>query len=138
MNERRSTANVLPGQPSTNLEEELLAILDKMHQGDGLLPTWQEAYNSPLKVKCDCPVPHVQRSGIQAMGLVLDIDLCCLAREVEKLTGKKFYYLTVTQPAFFWDSNERVDDKQQGTTRPRGWPVKWMRDRLQRFRIPWR
>lgn len=137
MSEQRSMANVLPGQPAVNFEEELLAILDRMH-GGGALPTWQEAYNSPLKVKCDCAVPHVQRSGIQAMGLVLDIDLCCLAREVEKLTGKKFRYLTVTRPAFCWDSKELVDDKQQGTKRPRGLPVQWMRERFGKFRIPWR
>lgn len=106
-------------EPQTeNPEGELLSILEKLRHQE-LLPSWEEAYNSPEKVKCNCPMPHVQRSGSQALGLVLDIDLCCLAREVEKLTGKKFYYLTVTKPVFQWD-----------TQAPAGYQCKYCGDKV--------
>ena len=36
------------------------------------MATWQDAYNGSDKVRCDCTLPHVQRSGSQALGLVLD------------------------------------------------------------------
>lgn len=84
---------------------------------------WQDAFNSPNKVKCDCPWPSVQRSGSQALGLVLDIDLCCLARAVEELTGKKFYTLVEADPEFVWDC------KGDGLNERRC-PPKFMEERL--------
>ena len=79
-------------------------------------------------------MPHVRRSGSQALGLVLDIDLCCLAHEVEKLTGKKLYHLTVTEPAFEWDCDELIPTEDDQLVR-RGNPVKWMLERCKEMGI---
>jgi len=77
-------------------------------------PEWLDAYNSSDKVRCDCPWPRVQRSGSQSLGIVMDIDLCCLAEAVEQLargetpTKTEFVHRTYTKPAFDWDDNAQV------------------------------
>lgn len=91
---------------------------------------WQDAYNGANKVKCSCPWPSVQRSGSQALGLVLDIDLCCAINALDKLVQAArilaatnpavkaildtiephpLYNITRTDAAFVWDCNEMVD-----------------------------
>jgi len=113
-------------------EDALLDILE--HRQYDNLPGWEDVYNGKDKVRCDCPQPHVQRSGSQALGLVLDIDLCCLALEVERLTGKKFYQLRVTKPGFEWDCTELVE-QPDGPSKPRGKPAAWMLERARQFGI---
>ena len=95
-------------------EDQLLDLLEAERfkavlKPEGEPSPWQEAFNHPYKVKCECPMPHIQRSGSQMLGLVVDIDLCCLAREVERLTGKKFYRIVQTEPEFAWDCAAPTD-----------------------------
>jgi len=118
----------------------------------GMEPTeWQEAYNSPYKVKCDCEYPHVQRSGSQALGIVLDIDLCCLAQAVERLTGERYYRATYTEPVFNWNPDTLVemhpsdrrhlncdncytdDIEEEGHVGKLGTPPPWMARRLDKM-----
>ena len=97
-------------------------------------PTWEDIYNKPDKIKCDCEWPNVQRSGSQALGLVIDIDLCCLAKAVEELTGKKFYRVVETEPVFVWDCEQEHIDKE-GNTQKLGLPPKFMLERMKKNNI---
>lgn len=95
---------------------------------------WHAAFHGPYKVVCGCEWPHVARSGSQALGLVLDIDLCCLAKAVEELTGKRFYRLTQTEPVFEWDDDKLVPDERDfsgQTLRRLGPPPPFMLRRLE-------
>ena len=112
------------------LDEQEALRHKRLVQGISSEPTdWHEAFHSPYKVVCNCEWPHVARSGSQALGLVIDIDLCCLAKAVEILTGQRFYRLTKTAPVFQWDADELVvDDRdpEHKQLRRRGEPPPFM------------
>lgn len=102
---------------------------------------WNEAFQAPNKVKCDCEWPCVQRSGSQALGIVLDIDLCCLVKAVEKLTGEKFYNIVYTKPAFEWDCDCDIPvvdgtGEPTGDIKKLGMPPTYMVERMDKKGIP--
>ena len=78
---------------------------------------------------CDCEIPHVARKWHAALGVFVEIRLCCLAKAVEKLTGESFYEAFEFEPEWVWDCNE-MTRKQDGSMRRKGNPPTWLQKRM--------
>lgn len=57
---------------------------------------------------CDCEMPLAERVGNGALGVVVWVNICCLAKEVEKLTGKSLLHVVETKPQWVWDCDDVV------------------------------
>ena len=128
----------------TLTEDEVLDELEALAWRKEVYPDHKDdsefgkAFHSPFRIKCDCEWPRVSRSGSQALGIILDVDLCCLAKAVEKLTGEKYYRITVTEPVFEWDTHEKVlyGPDGQEVEQPRGPMPPYMAKRATKMGIP--
>jgi hypothetical protein len=126
----------------TLTEDEVLDELEAFAWRNEVYPDhndnseFAKALHSPFRAKCDCEWPRVGRSGSGALGIVVEIDLCCLARAVEKLTGEKYYRVTMTEPVFEWDAHELVPLPGTDRTAPRGPMPPYMAKRATKMGIP--
>jgi len=91
---------------------------------------WSDAYNdSSGRGNCDCDWPFVLYKGSPVMGLVVEIDMCCVVKELEALTSKTFTKKTYTTPADTWDGSQVVEISE-GVTGPKGDPPDYMHTRM--------
>lgn len=80
---------------------------------------------------CDCEIPHLVRKWNAALGVFVEIRLCCMAKAVERLTGESLYEVFEFEPEWVWDCNETVtkDGKKRRKGSPPGWLLKRMQER---------
>lgn len=78
---------------------------------------------------CDCEIPHLVRKWNAALGVFIEIRLCCMAKALEKLTGEKFYDVFEFEPEWVWDC-EDVVEKPDGTKKQKGNPPSWLLKRM--------
>jgi hypothetical protein len=74
-----------------------------------------------------------------ALGRMVVIRLCCLAKAVEKLTGEQLYEVLDFAPRWEWDCNEVIQKAQPDGTvelEERGPPPRWLLERFQKKGIP--
>ena len=68
-----------------------------------------------------------------ALGTLVAIRLCCLAKAVEKLTGQRLYEVHEFAPQWVWDCCElHQSDAGDGTVEmtQRGKPPRWLLERM--------
>lgn len=88
---------------------------------------------------CDCEIPMTSKKWNEALGTMVCIRLCCLAKAVEKLTGQKLYEVLEFAPRWEWDCEElHQSTALDGTIEmvERGTPPRWLLERLQKKGLP--
>jgi len=106
--------------------------LKEKKQQSKKLPRFEQVFHRQHRY-CDCAMPMVSKKWNEALGTFVVIRLCCLARAVEELTGKKLYEVYDFEPRWQWDAEavERREDPDGSVEIvEKGMPPEWM---VQRF-----
>ena len=100
----------------------------------GSAPRFEQVFHQNFR-HCDCEIPMVSKKWNEALGTLVAIRLCCLAKAVEKLTGEKLYEVHHFAPRWEWDCaavQQCADPDGTGAVvfRERGKPPKWLEKRM--------
>lgn len=88
---------------------------------------------------CDCEIPMVTKKWNDALGRMVNIRLCCMAKLVDEIAERlgidtrRVYEVFDFDPKWVWDCDElheSIDLDGTVTKRPRGNPPKWLAKRL--------
>lgn len=89
---------------------------------------------------CDCEMPMVMRKWNEALGTLVDVRLCCMAKTVERIAAAlgidapQLYEVLDFDPRWEWDCDElhqRCDEHGTVEMAPRGKPPAWLLKRLE-------
>jgi hypothetical protein len=82
---------------------------------------------------CECEMPMVMKKWNDALGTMVAVRMCCLAKAVEELTGLRLYEVHEFSPRWAWDCKRREKrERPDGTWEEfvKGPPPKWLKNRL--------
>ena len=101
-------------------------------------PRFEQVFHKDHRY-CDCEMPMVSKKWNDALGVMVNIRLCCLAKAVEELTGKSLYEVYEFDPKWEWDCDELHEcPSLDGTVelRHRGQPPDWLLKRMKERGVP--
>jgi len=106
----------------------------------GRKPRFEQVFHQDFR-HCDCEMPMVTKKWNEALGTMVAVRLCCLAKAVEELTGKRLYEVHEFDPRWEWDCDQiqecaDPDGSNSVVYRPRGEPPKWLAARLKKKGLP--
>jgi len=83
------------------------ALEDLLLQGFELKPNEEDFIAHDRRV-CDCALTYVHKKRHAALGVGIEVRLCCLAKKVEELAGLPpgtFFWAMDFEPSWTWDCN---------------------------------
>ena len=97
-------------------------------------PRFEQVFHQNFR-HCDCEMPMLSKKWNEALGTLVAIRLCCLAKAVEKLTGEKLYEVHEFTPRWEWDCAEiqqcaDPDGSAAVVFQERGKPPAWLEKRF--------
>lgn len=107
-------------------------VLEELRKLKVLSYTVEDIRSQDKRAKCGCPMPFVRRKWHRALGRLVELRLCCLAKVVEQgfgLPSGTLYETFEFEPTREWDCNETVKDRHGQNVR-KGPPPKWLKDRM--------
>ncbi len=134
MTELRASQTLQKTKVKTEVVEKTIPDIQ-----DGKSPD-EEIFIARDRRTCDCALTYVHRKRHAALGVGIEIRLCCLAKKVEELTGSPpgtFFFAMEFEPTWTWDC-DTIQKKRR--TLPDGSvvmeegrlgnPPKWLRKRM--------
>ncbi|KKM70890.1 hypothetical protein LCGC14_1436200 [marine sediment metagenome] len=105
----------------------------------------EETFIARDRRTCDCALTYVHRKRHGALGVGIEIRLCCLAKKMEELAGLPpgtFFFAMDFKPTWKWDCNAmqkrhvRQSDGSIVEEETRlGNPPRWLRERMEKKNI---
>lgn len=100
----------------------------------GSAPRFEQVFHQEFR-HCDCEIPMITKKWNDALGRMVALRLCCLAKAVERLTGEKLFEVHDFTPKWEWDCAQiqqcaDPDGSETVVFRERGKPPAWLEKRL--------
>lgn len=104
-----------------------------MLQYNGTEVKFEQAFHKDHRY-CSCPMPMTQKKWNDALGRMVVLRICCMAKALEEITGIDLLQTFEFEPKWEWDCDELVEKENSLTGEidmvPRGLPPLWLENRL--------
>ncbi len=103
-----------------------------MLQFNGTVTKFEQAFHKDHRY-CDCSIPMTLKKWNDALGRMVVLRVCCMARALEEMTGFDLLQTFEFTPKWAWDCDEMIEvDGPFGgkVKRPRGRPPLWLEKRM--------